>query len=167
MILGHSSVKVTERYAHLVPHAVQGVANAAQAAWESRHDAVTTLPAGPKKASNIAGTPGGTPTSDPRLRSSTNDTVSSGNSSGKTGLMEKSWKVVEHIRDGHEGPAWETEVLKDAAHGSWLGDDGEHAQAASAVRAVEHVHFERTLEQRGPVHVGRGGEQGPVVQALQ
>jgi hypothetical protein len=21
--------------------------------------------------------------------------------------MEKSWKVVEHIRDGHKGPAWE------------------------------------------------------------
>jgi hypothetical protein len=38
-VLGHSSVKVTERYAHLVSNAVQGVANAAQAAWESRHGA--------------------------------------------------------------------------------------------------------------------------------
>ena len=64
MVLGHSSVKVTERYAHLVPNVVQGVANAAQAAWERRHDAVTTLPAGPQKASNIAGTPG----SDSNLR---------------------------------------------------------------------------------------------------
>ena len=68
MVLGHSSVKVTERYAHLVPNVVQGVANAAQAAWESRHGAVTTFPADPKKASNIAGTPGRTRTCDPRLR---------------------------------------------------------------------------------------------------
>jgi hypothetical protein len=28
-------------------------------------------------------------------------------SSGKTGVMEKSWKIVEHIRDRQEGPAWE------------------------------------------------------------
>jgi len=68
MVLGHSSVKVTERYAHLVPNVVQGVANAAQAAWESRHGAVTTFSADPKKASNIAGTPGRTRTCDPRLR---------------------------------------------------------------------------------------------------
>jgi integrase len=34
-VLGHSSVKVTERYAHLVPNVVAGVASDAQAAWES------------------------------------------------------------------------------------------------------------------------------------
>jgi hypothetical protein len=42
-VLGHSSVKVTERYAHLVSNAVQGVANAAQAAWETRHGAVVVF----------------------------------------------------------------------------------------------------------------------------
>ncbi len=68
MVLGHSSVKVTERYAHLVPNAVQGVANAAQVAWESRHDAVTTFSDDPKKLSDLAGAPGRTRTCDQRLR---------------------------------------------------------------------------------------------------
>jgi hypothetical protein len=67
-VTAHSSVKVTERYAHLVPNVVQGVANAAQAAWESRHGAVTTFSTDPKKVSDLAGTPGWTRTSDPRLR---------------------------------------------------------------------------------------------------
>ena len=68
MVLGHSSLKVTERYAHLVPNAVQGVANAAQVAWASRHGAVTTFSANPKKASDLTGTPGRTRTCDQRLR---------------------------------------------------------------------------------------------------
>ena len=68
MVLGHSSVKVTERYAHLVPNVVQGVANAAQAAWESRHGAVTTFSANPKKVSDLAGAPEWTRTTDRRLR---------------------------------------------------------------------------------------------------
>jgi hypothetical protein len=58
------------------------------------------------------------------------------------------------------------EVFEHAAHGSGLGDDGEHAQAATAMRASEHVDFERAPEQRGPVHLGRGGEQRTIMQAL-
>src|SRR5271163_3307309 len=55
------------------------------------------------RSARFPGTPGWTRTSDPRLRRSTNHA----NSSGKTGVMEKSWKVVEHVRDGHEQAAWE------------------------------------------------------------
>ena len=72
------------------------------------------------------------------------------------------------IRSSESGatPAWprreacqsrqvgiQAEVLEDAAHGSGLGDDGEHAQAASAVRAGEHVHLERA-RRRAPRGAG-------------
>ncbi len=43
-ILGHSSVTVTERYAHLVPKVVEEVAVQAQAAWLTRCHAFATTP---------------------------------------------------------------------------------------------------------------------------
>ncbi len=67
-VLGHSSVKVTERYAHLVPNVVQGVASAAHVAWESRHGAVTTFSAPTKISNKIDCAPGRTRTCDQRLR---------------------------------------------------------------------------------------------------
>jgi len=57
-----------------------------------------------RNRNDVDGTPGSTRTCDPRLRSSTNHTISS----GKTGFMEKSWKVLEHIREGREDAAWES-----------------------------------------------------------
>ncbi len=42
-VLGHTSIKTTEIYAHLAPSAIQGTATRAQAAWSGRHAAVTPI----------------------------------------------------------------------------------------------------------------------------
>jgi hypothetical protein len=56
---GTSRSRSTERYAHLVPNAVQGVANAAQAAWASRHSAVMVFPSPPKRRAISLARPAG------------------------------------------------------------------------------------------------------------
>lgn len=48
-VLGHTSIKTTEIYAHLAPSAVQSTATRAQAAWSGRHAAVTPIRAGVTK----------------------------------------------------------------------------------------------------------------------
>jgi hypothetical protein len=46
-------------------------------------------------------------------------------------------------------------MSENSPDGLTLGDDGEHAQAAMALGAVEHVDLERAAQQSGPINPRR------------
>jgi hypothetical protein len=67
-VLGQSDIKTTQRYAHLTPEAVQGVAGEAHAAWEKGHAGVMAFEARSEIEPDSRGAPQRIRTSDLRLR---------------------------------------------------------------------------------------------------
>jgi hypothetical protein len=67
-VLGQSDIKTTQRYAHLTPEAVQGVAGEAHAAWEKGHAGVMASGAGSGIEPDSPSAPQRIRTSDLRLR---------------------------------------------------------------------------------------------------
>jgi site-specific recombinase XerD len=129
-LMGHSSVKVTERYAHLADQTVHDIGTEMQAGWSSRH-AVVTTPKIPRE------TPQGTRPSKPRV-------------SGSSPLGRAQ-------AGGLHTPEWARVVASRRSRGGWLGTSP-LGRARMGLRGESRLHEARSCRDRGDRCGGLGVE---------